>query len=96
MRKIGKLEREVGSILKSQITEKGQIRGIEAKKNLQLNSLLKISLNKLNKSCKNNGITKNRLISYHEMVRILYSMNYIGNNITEYEKLLIDNLFQST
>jgi len=38
MLKIGKLEREVGSILKSQITEKGQIRGIEAKKNLQLNS----------------------------------------------------------
>lgn len=35
-------------------------------------------------------------MSYHEMVRILYSMHYIGNNITEHEKLLIDNIFRST
>ena len=29
------------------------------------------------------------------MVKILYTMGYICDNITEYEKLLIDNMFQS-
>jgi len=29
------------------------------------------------------------------MVKILYTMSYIKDNITEYEKLLIDNIFQS-
>lgn len=42
-----------------------------------------------------NQICSNRAITYHEMVKIMYSMGYILDNITEYEKLLIDNIFQS-
>lgn len=49
----------------------------------------------INDACKAIGILTNRVISYHEMVKILYSMRYIWENITEYEKLLIDNIFQS-
>lgn len=57
--------------------------------------LVKKIMKNLNEACKTNNITINRVISYHEMVKILYNMGYICDNITEYEKLLVDNIFQS-
>lgn len=52
-------------------------------------------IREMNDACKENNIYTNRPISYHEMVKLMYSMGYICDNITEYEKLLIDNMFQS-
>jgi hypothetical protein len=39
--------------------------------------LVKKLMKNLNEASKNNNITTNRVISYHEMVKILYGMGYI-------------------
>lgn len=49
----------------------------------------------LTNACKANGVAVNRVICYQEMVKVIYSMGYILDNITQYEKLLIDNMFNS-
>jgi hypothetical protein len=60
------------------------------------NRLIVTKISKIiNEACKAIGVISNRPISYHEMVKLMYTMGYILDNITEYEKLLIDNMFQS-
>lgn len=63
----------------------------------RINNRLIVSkiIKEINEACKAIGVTSNRPISYHEMVKLMYTMGYILDNITEYEKLLIDNMFQS-
>ena len=59
----------------------------------------KLIISKLNKDLTEawikNGVYVNRVINYQEMVKIIYSMGYILDNISEYEKLLIDIMFIS-
>ena len=59
----------------------------------------KLIISKLNKNLTNawikNGVLVNRVINYQEMVKIIYSMGYILDNISEYEKLLVDIMFIS-
>lgn len=95
MQKIERWGTEKESILRFLILAKEQIQKIKALKEIT-NKLIVNKLNKdLNDACKKNEIHYNRAITYHEMVKIMYSMGYILDNITEYEKLLIDNIFQS-
>jgi len=49
----------------------------------------------MNNACQSIGVLSNRSVNYQEMVKIMFTMGYILSNITEYEKFLIDNIFES-
>jgi len=65
--------------------------------NERLNSKFLVSkiMRNMNNACQSIGVLSNRSVNYQEMVKIMFTMGYILSNITEYEKFLIDNIFES-